>query len=91
MFDCLFVQDTNVRDCYECYEFDIGWFDCLSHQDTNVRDCYECYESDILWVSNELKVFFLMDTNVDNAFSFDFIIELIWILKLTMDNNHMVR
>jgi len=24
-FDCLSHLDTNVKDGYECYEFDIGW------------------------------------------------------------------
>ena len=41
--------DTNVKDGYECNEFDIVGFDCLSHQDTNVKDGYECYEFDIGW------------------------------------------
>ena len=24
-FDCLSHLDTNVKDGYDCYEFDIGW------------------------------------------------------------------
>ena len=24
-FDCLSDLDTNVKDGYECYEYDIGW------------------------------------------------------------------
>ena len=24
-FDCLSHKDTNVKDGYECYAFDIGW------------------------------------------------------------------
>ena len=49
-FDCLSHLVTNVKDGYECYEFDIVWFDCLSHLDTNVKDGYECYDFDIGWV-----------------------------------------
>ena len=46
--------DTNVRDWYECYEFDISWelivyliWIQMSGIDTNVRDWYKCYEFDI--------------------------------------------
>ena len=38
-FDCLSDLDTNVKDGYERYEFEIGWvrlFDCL--MDTNVMN-----------------------------------------------------
>ena len=49
-FDCLSHLDTNVKDGYDCYEFDIGWVWLLSHLDTNFKDGYECYEFDIAWV-----------------------------------------
>ena len=49
-FDCLSHLDTNVKDGYICYEFDIGWVWLFISSGRNVKDGYECYELDKSWV-----------------------------------------
>ena len=49
-FDCLSDLDTNVKDGYECYKFDIGWVWLFISFGYNVKDGYKCYQFDIGWL-----------------------------------------